>query len=115
MNADDDTGWLARMIDDFQPGLYQHYKGQQYLALCLAREDETDAVVVVYTRLYARAGLPTSTRKLHIWNEEVEHQGEWVPRFTYCGHETQPEDIEDEGDAQEPNPRGLIGWVKENF
>jgi hypothetical protein len=49
-------------IDDFQPGVYRHYKGRHYLALGLARADKTDDVVVVYTRLYPRSGLPMSTR-----------------------------------------------------
>lgn len=104
----------ARIIDDFQPGLYQHYKGQQYLALCLAREDETDEVVVVYTRLYARAGLPTSTRKLRIWNEEVEYEGQLVARFSYCGHVT--DEVDGRGrPRQKQGQQGLMGWVKANL
>lgn len=59
-------------MQDFRPGVYRHYKGDHYLALGLARADETDEVVVVYTRLYARAGLPMSTRLLRIWNETVD-------------------------------------------
>lgn len=111
MSHPGDPDALARMIEDFQPGVYQHYKGQQYLALCLARADETDDVVVVYTRLYPRAGLPVSTRKLTIWNEEVEHEGRLVARFSYCGHVT--------ADGQAASTRrarpGLIGWMKDNF
>jgi hypothetical protein len=114
IDDDEDYEALAQMVDDFQPGLYQHYKGQQYLALCLAREDETDEVVVVYTRLYARPGLPTSTRRLTIWNEEVEHEGNLVPRFSYCGHVT------DEVDArgrpkQVQGGKGFFGWMKDNL
>src|SRR5436190_24115361 len=118
MNDDDphdDGDSLARMIEEFQPGLYQHYKGKQYLALCLAREDETDEVVVVYTRLYARAGLPTSTRKLRIWNEEVEQEGALVPRFAYCGHVADEPDEQDGSPDPRPNRRGLIRWVKDNL
>lgn len=114
MSEDEDAA-LAEMIDNFQPGLYQHYKGQQYLALCLAREDETDEIVVVYTRLYARAGLPTSTRKLWIWNEEVEHQGQRVPRFSYCGHATDAVDSRGRPKQIPRSRRGLLGWVKDNF
>lgn len=76
-------------IDDFQPGVYRHYKGRHYLALGLARADETDDVVVVYTRLYPRSGLPMSTRLLRIWNEHVESDSGPVPRFRYVGHQTQ--------------------------
>jgi len=69
----------------FTPGVWRHFKGQEYLAIGLAREDETDEVVVVYTRLYPREGLPMSTRRLSIWNETVELEGRRVPRFEYVG------------------------------
>ena len=77
-------------IADFKPGVYRHYKGNYYLALGLAREDETNETVVVYTRLYPREGLPMSTRKLSVWNETVrlEFDGALMPRFAYVGHET---------------------------
>ena len=75
---------------DFKPGVYRHYKGNYYLALGLAREDETNATVVVYTRLHPREGLPMSTRRLSVWNESVSAGpgGEPRPRFAYVGHET---------------------------
>lgn len=116
MNRDDEEAErLAEMIESFRPGVYEHYKGRQYLALCLAREDETDEVVVVYTRLYAREGLPTSTRRLRVWNEEVEHEGRLVPRFAYRGHvEAAPGGEDDEPDAPTIRRR-FIGWVKDNF
>jgi hypothetical protein len=71
----------------FRPGVYRHYKGATYLALGLAREDETDETVVVYTRLYAREGLPLSTRRLSRWNEQVQPEGGGArqPRFVYLG------------------------------
>lgn len=72
---------------DFRPGVYRHYKGNYYLALGLAREDETDEIVVVYTRLYAREGLPMSTRRLSVWNEIVAlPDAQAQPRFSYVGH-----------------------------
>lgn len=75
--------------EDFRPGVYRHYKGNHYLALGLAREDETEELVVVYVRLYARAGLPMSTRKLRVWNEAVTGtDGRPVPRFAYVGPAT---------------------------
>lgn len=75
---------------DFRPGVYRHYKGNHYLALGLAREDETEELVVVYTRLYARPGVPMSTRKLKIWNEPVVSSPGQAPqpRFAFVGHET---------------------------
>ncbi|HEY0972898.1 MAG TPA: DUF1653 domain-containing protein [Solimonas sp.] len=75
--------------ETFRPGVYRHYKGRHYLALGLAREDETDAVVVVYVRLYERDGLPMSTRRLEVWNQSVrDDHGAEVPRFTYVGPQT---------------------------
>ena len=77
-------------IDDFKPGVYRHYKGNYYLALGLAREDETNETVVVYTRLYPREGLPMSTRRLRVWNEMIDAGPDRgaVPRFAFVGHET---------------------------
>lgn len=112
--GDDDWQELEQMVEDFQPGLYQHYKGQQYLALCLARDDETEDVLVVYTRLYARPGLPTSVRRLQVWNEEVEVDGQRVPRFTYVGHVT--DEVDSRGRPQQAQGgRGFFGWVKDNL
>jgi hypothetical protein len=72
---------------DFRPGVYRHYKGAQYLALGLAREDETEELVVVYVRLYAREGMPMSTRRLSVWNEQVRMpDGTLQPRFVYSGN-----------------------------
>lgn len=73
--------------ENFRPGVYRHYKGRTYLALGLAREDESDETVVVYMRLYPREGLPMSTRRLSKWNESVTPAdgGERQPRFTYLG------------------------------
>lgn len=71
---------------EFRAGVYRHYKGAHYLALGLAREDATDELVVVYVRLYARAGVPMNTRRLAVWNEPVTlEDGRRVPRFEYIG------------------------------
>lgn len=74
----------------FKPGVYRHYKGNHYLALGLAREDESEELVVVYVRLYARAGMPMSTRKLKVWNEPVATgaNAELQARFTFVGEQT---------------------------
>lgn len=77
----------------FTPGVWRHYKGAEYLALGLAREDETDEVVVVYARLYPRDGLPMSTRRLSIWSQTVEHNGRRVPRFEYVGQRSAGADL----------------------
>lgn len=74
---------------DFKSGIYRHYKGKHYLALGLAREDETEELVVVYVRLYARDGMPMSTRKLTRWNEQIaDANGVMQPRFVFIGQQT---------------------------
>lgn len=72
-------------VDNFKPGVYRHYKGAHYLAIGIAREDETNQPVVVYTRLYERDGLPLSTRTLKAWNESVVVDEKSIKRFTYIG------------------------------
>lgn len=75
--------------DAFRPGVYRHYKGNHYLALGLARADECDEVVVVYTRLYPREGLPMSTRRLVDWQALVTAaDGSLQPRFHFVGART---------------------------
>lgn len=54
-------------------------------ALGLAREDESNEPVVVYTRLYERDDLPLSTRTLKVWNESVPVGHTLVKRFSYVG------------------------------
>lgn len=79
---------MNETTSDFRPGVYRHYKGRYYLALGLAREDETNETVVVYTRLYPRDGLPMSTRRLSVWNEAIVAAPGRAPepRFAYVGH-----------------------------
>lgn len=81
---------------EFRSGVYRHYRGNHYLALGLAREDETNETVVVYTRLYPRDGIPMSTRRLTVWAQWVDpatgatvYAGSpgGVPRFVYVGQE----------------------------
>ena len=76
------------MSTELRAGVYRHYKGNHYLVIGLAREDESEEIVVVYTRLYARAGLPMSTRRLSAWNQTVNTPQGPVPRFQYIGLET---------------------------
>ena len=76
------------MPSEFQAGVYRHYKGNLYLALGLAREDETNETVVVYTRLYPREGLPMSTRRLSVWDELLPTDLGLVPRFAYVGQQS---------------------------
>jgi hypothetical protein len=64
-----------------KPGIYRHYKGQEYQVYGLAMHSETRESLVVYRCLYG--DYSWWTRPLDMFNEQVEVAGEWVPRFEY--------------------------------
>ncbi len=68
-----------------QRGRYQHYKGNFYEVLDLARHSETEAWHVVYKTLYGDQG--TWIRPLEMFTETVLHEGQTLPRFQYVGPE----------------------------
>lgn len=61
------------------PGIYQHYKGNQYALLSIATHSETMEKMVVYQALYGKKEV--WVRPLSMWEEEVEIGGEKMPRF----------------------------------
>lgn len=65
------------------PGLYRHYKGNEYRVVGLARHTETEEAVVVYQALYGSRGL--WVRPATMFNESVEIGGRRVPRFERIG------------------------------
>ncbi|MFV3412537.1 DUF1653 domain-containing protein [Pseudomonas nitroreducens] len=71
-----------------QPGLYRHYKGQQYRVLGVARHSETEEEVVIYQALYGEFGL--WVRPLSMFTEAVEVNGERLPRFALVSAEDDP-------------------------
>lgn len=66
-----------------KPGLYRHYKGNEYRVLGLARHSETLEPLVVYQALYGERG--TWVRPAAMWSEVVEAGGKRVPRFARVG------------------------------
>ena len=66
-----------------RPGLYRHYKGNEYRVLGLARHSETLAPLVVYQALYGERG--TWVRPAGMFVETVVMDGKKVPRFSYVG------------------------------
>jgi hypothetical protein len=66
-----------------QPGLYRHYKGNDYRVVGLARHSETLAPLVVYQALYGERGL--WVRPAAMFVETVEAGGKRVPRFVRLG------------------------------
>jgi hypothetical protein len=65
------------------PGLYRHYKGNDYRVIGVARHTETEEVLVVYQALYGERGLWVRPAMMFI--EMVEVAGRRVPRFARVG------------------------------
>ncbi|MBR3750301.1 MAG: DUF1653 domain-containing protein [Clostridia bacterium] len=61
-------------------GIYRHFKGKEYRVLGCARHSETLESMVVYQALYGDMSLWVRPEKM--WSEQVEHNGERIPRFT---------------------------------
>lgn len=64
---------------DIATGIYQHYKGQQYRVIGVARHSENEQALVVYQALYGACGL--WVRPLTMFLETVEVAGVQQPRF----------------------------------
>lgn len=62
-----------------EPGVYEHYKGNRYEVLMVARHSETEEEFVVYRQLYGDGGV--WLRPLAMFLESVEVGGRVVPRF----------------------------------
>ena len=74
-------------MTDLKPGIYQHFKGNRYELLYVARHSETLEPMVVYRALYGEGGV--WVRPAAMWNEHVEKDGYSGPRFQWVG-EAQP-------------------------
>lgn len=61
------------------PGIYRHYKGQDYQVLDVARHSETQEYLVVYRCLYGDYSL--WVRPLTMFIETIELKGKVMPRF----------------------------------
>ena len=68
-----------------QTGIYQHYKGQQYRVLGVARHSESEEEMVVYQTLYGAFDL--WVRPLSMFIEQVEVDGLLQPRFALLDKE----------------------------
>lgn len=63
-----------------KPGKYRHFKGGEYQLIEIAKHSETLEPMVVYRALYGEGGL--WVRPASMWEEQVEHGGKVVTRFT---------------------------------
>jgi hypothetical protein len=66
-----------------KPGLYRHYKGNNYRVMHLVRHSETMEWLVVYQALYGEFGLWVRPQAMFV--ETIEHAGQRVARFAYVG------------------------------
>ena len=64
---------------ELTPGIYRHYKGNDYQVLDLVRHSETEEWLVLYKTLYGDYSL--WVRPLAMFTENVEAGGSRVPRF----------------------------------
>ena len=65
------------------PGIYRHFKGNEYKVLYAAKHSETLEEMVVYKALYGKQGI--WVRSASMWNELVVYNGQQIKRFTYIG------------------------------
>lgn len=72
------------MENQLKPGLYRHFKGNEYELLYVAKHSETLEEMVVYRALYGEHGV--WVRPAQMWSETVERDGLVTPRFTYIGN-----------------------------
>ena len=66
-----------------QTGIYEHYKGNQYKVIDIARHSETDELLVLYRPMYGDENL--WVRPFTMFFEKVIVDGLEVPRFKYLG------------------------------
>ena len=66
---------------EIKPGKYQHFKGNYYEVIGVARHSETMEEMVVYRALYGEGGL--WVRPAAMWTETVDRDGYHGPRFQY--------------------------------
>ncbi len=68
-------------MEDLRPGIYRHFKGNQYRLLFTARHSETLEPMVVYQALYGDRGI--WVRPASMWLEIVERDGQQYQRFIW--------------------------------
>jgi len=76
----------AAAMTSILPGLYRHYKGNDYTVLGIARHSETLEELVVYRAEYGNRGL--WVRPAAMFSETVLVDGQSMPRF----HRVEPGD-----------------------
>ncbi|WP_027399387.1 DUF1653 domain-containing protein [Anaerovorax odorimutans] len=67
--------------ENLKPGIYRHFKGNEYRLLYIALHSETLEKMVVYQALYGDMGY--WVRPISMWNEVVEKDGKKMIRFEF--------------------------------
>ena len=70
-------------MQEIQPGLWKHFKGNLYRVMYVALHSETGEEMVVYQALYGQRGM--WVRPASLWLEHVERDGYSGPRFVRLG------------------------------
>lgn len=70
-------------MDNIKPGIYRHFKGNEYEVLYTAIHSETLEKMVVYRALYGEHEI--WVRPASMWDEIIERDGVKYSRFTYIG------------------------------
>ena len=71
-----------------KPGKYQHFKGQFYKVIGIAKHSETNEEFVIYQALYDSEEFGNNAlwiRPKAMFLEKVEKDGQQIPRFKYIG------------------------------
>lgn len=63
------------------PGVYRHYKGNDYQVLGVAKHSEDESELVVYRPLYGEGSL--WVRPLEMFIEDIVVKGQVQPRFAW--------------------------------
>jgi len=66
-----------------QTGIYEHYKGNQYRVIDIAKHSETEELLVLYRPMYGDESL--WVRPFAMFFEKVTVDRFEVPRFKYIG------------------------------
>ncbi|MCW8092647.1 DUF1653 domain-containing protein [Alteromonas sp. ASW11-130] len=72
---------MTSKLRKVRPGLYKHYKGNEYRVIGVATHSETKERVVVYRPCYGEQAL--WVRPLEMFCETISVNNESVPRFAF--------------------------------
>ena len=87
-------------------GIYQHYKGNYYVVIDIARHSETLEDMAVYRHCYGDFSL--WVRPLSMFLEQVELNGEKIPRFRFISNHSKVNNLIFEAHATSiDNERGI--------